>query len=76
MNPARNDLLIKLVEDLRESFLKMLADLQDDKFNDQMTLKLKTRLFHVDSEELAMNPESAISKIVRCNDCNAILTTD
>lgn len=53
LNPPRNDLLIQLVEELQPKFINFLSDLSDANFNDQMIVKLKTRLFHADTEEIA-----------------------
>ena len=73
MSPSKNDPLIKLSEKVSDKTYKTLAGLPDH--NDQMNIKLKTRIFLVGDVETTRG-EGVIDQYVRCNDCDSILTKE
>ena len=71
--PAKNDPIIKLISTVD---LASLSSIESLEHQDEVILKLKTRLFVAKEEIGEANEDEVLGQFVRCNDCNAILTED
>ena len=71
--PAKNDPIIKLINQIDLDSMGPIESLDQE---DELIIKLKTRLFVAKQDLAETNEDEVLGQFVRCNDCNAILTED
>ena len=71
--PAKNDPIIKLINLID---LASMSSIESLEHQDEVILKLKTRLFVAKEDIGEANEEEVLGQFVRCTNCNAILTED